>query len=198
MTEKKKYLPPEDYRVQKFYCNTSALVVELTKNGLFIIIAPFKEKVNDNNTYNWDEKDTYNITMDELSNLKAGAEKFVASKFDGTKDVTVFNNFCRSLFEKDNYKSLTLCHDYSKTDKGKNKDPLFKYFGLEAYISRGNPALNFLVKVCVGTGEARKTVKELKFHFPALCLHRFCAYLGYLQQEGFKRNIGLKESNDEV
>jgi hypothetical protein len=161
--------------------------LEISANGIFAVIAPFKEKRDGNNTYNWDQKETLFLSPDEIANLSAGAQEFNRIKFSGSEDVKGFNQFCMALFEKDNYKSLILVHDTSKTKS--DKQQFFKYFGLEAYIKNNRPRLNFVVKTCSGTGTQRQTLKEIKFFFPSASLKRFEDFLKFLQIEGYRKNF---------
>lgn len=66
---------------QVFYSSTSALEVELSKNGIFFSIANCLGKNENNNfTYNWKEKNISKISCSELCHLLEGLQAFRLGK----------------------------------------------------------------------------------------------------------------------
>jgi len=109
--------------IQKFYAAKSALQVEHSKNGLFVVVANLLKVENDVKYYDWENKKTVLIKIDEALMMSEALQVYI------DKGADAFHDFCQMVFRNPKYKNLVFVHDKSKRGGGK----ILTNFGLQEY-----------------------------------------------------------------
>lgn len=169
MEENKKNF--KENTVQKFYSNNSALGLELSKNGVFVILAKIKErhtteKNGQYGTYDWENKLTVKLSVGELCNFS------VALKVFQSGGPEAFTKHCQRFFNNERYKTFVIVHDATN---GK------VYTGFKLYIKEGqSPRLIYETKT------EKDTIGHL---FSPSDLPRLEKFLDYLINMCFHKNF---------
>lgn len=116
-------------QTQVFYSGRSALSLEISRNGIFAVLAPALQK-NDNGhmTFNWKEARITKLSISEITYLKEGIKAYYKEGEDAYKKLATF------LFGKEEYKNVQFIH---VTAKGQKRVGLDSFGGLSFIVSEG-------------------------------------------------------------
>lgn len=143
---------------QVFYSGKSAMLLEITRNGIFLVIAPAKGKNENNNmTFNWQNAKTSKMSISELTWIKKGLEVFFK---DGEAE---YKKEGIKLSKNEKYANIQFVHVTPKSEKR---------VGLEAY----NNSLSFVIVDKTGTQ---------KYYIQSIDIYRLIEFLSKLIDTAF-------------
>jgi hypothetical protein len=167
---------------QVFYSAKSALEIELSKNGIFFTIAPFKEKKDGFLCYNWKEKAISKISISELCHLLEGLKYF-----RDTPETYVF--YAQKLFGK-NYQNYQFCH---KNKKGQIIMVGWQLFTLKSKDNCNNRNAEIEEDVRLQYVIKPQGGQQCFFTIQKQDIARLQAYLEYIKNQSFYYSDLLQE-----
>lgn len=116
-------------QTQVFYSGRSALSLEISRNGIFAVLAPSLQKnENGHMTFNWKEARITKLSISEITYLKEGIKAYYKEGEEAYKKLATF------LFGKEEYKNVQFIH---VTAKGQKRVGLDSFGGLSFIVSEG-------------------------------------------------------------
>lgn len=99
---------------QVFYSTASAMEVELSKNGIFVSLAPpkFQKNENGNQEYRWQDKSISKLSLNELCHLSEAIKAFrfgIEMYEDGAKNLTAGKYKNYQFVHKSKTKGISYC-----------------------------------------------------------------------------------------